>query len=94
MNKILIYIIIGLIALFGLYYFLGELGLVSGLVAGLGIGGSQLKVNIKKQENELLEDRKKEKEAQLKEIEEKQKELKLDDLTPEQEREYWKKQQN
>lgn len=92
MNKILIYIIIGLIILFGLYYFLGELGLISGLAAALGLGGSQLKVNNLQEENKALEERKKEKEQQLKEIEEKQKELKVDNLTPEEEKKYWKNQ--
>lgn len=92
MNKILTYTIIGIIVLFGLYYFLGTNGLLGGLIGVVGFGGSEMRVKRKQEENLDLEKRKKEKLALLKEIEAKQKELELDDLTPEEEREYWKNQ--
>ena len=82
MNKIYLYIILGLVAVGLLYYFFGETGMFAGLF-GSGVALNQgLKVKQKE-----LEEKSNELKVKLEKLKEK---VKVDDLSPDEEVDYWK----
>jgi len=89
MKKILIYLVLAIILIGGLYYFLGEQGLLGGLLGTAGVGAA-----LKKKGAELdakAEEKKEELEA-IKKDKEKLEKDGVKDMTPEEETEYWKNQ--
>jgi cell division protein FtsB len=89
--KYVLYGLLGVAVLAGLVYFLGDNGLIAGLLGIGGIGGTTALANLKaeaakldQQADDLKDD--------LKDIEEEKKNLKVDDKTPEEEKDYWKNQ--
>ena len=84
-------IILTIIALFVITYFLGEMGLLGGILTALGIGGS----NKFKEQIEKLDNKAEKVKAEVAEIEKKREKLKKDGVeekTSDEEVDYWKDQ--
>jgi len=90
MKKSIIYIFISLLIVGFLIYFFGENGLWASLMGFLGLGGSKVLSKLEKK-GLILDKKASDIKKDIKKIQEKRENIKIKDLSPEEEKDYWKK---